>query len=140
MKKRELIIKNEIEELAKIEPFTEEFASGTGILQETLFKLNLIMDEILCNIISYGYNDSMEHTIKVIMVFDGHEINIEVIDDGIVFNPIEKTEPDLERPIEERPVGGLGIYIIKNTVDGMSYKRLDNKNILTMNIKCSGQE
>jgi len=82
----------------------------------------------------------MEHTIKVIMVFDGHEINIEVIDDGIVFNPIEKTEPDLERPIEERPVGGLGIYIIKNTVDGMSYKRLDNKNILTMNIKCSGQE
>jgi len=48
MKKRELIIKNEIEELAKIEPFTEEFASGTGILQETLFKLNLIMDEILC--------------------------------------------------------------------------------------------
>ena len=132
--RKKLIIKNDINELNKVEPFAEELASYSACYQGLAFKLVLILDEILCNIISYAYKDKEEHFIEVEVLLEEKEVKMNITDDGIAFNPLELPEPDIEKPLEERPIGGLGVHIVKNTVKEINYKRIDNKNILSMTI------
>ena len=98
--------------------------------------LRLATEEIFINIVSYAY-DGIKGEVKVSAEVSDGEISIEISDKGIPFNPLEKEEPDITSGIENRKVGGLGIYIAKRMMDETSYERKGNENIINMKKRIS---
>lgn len=96
------------------------------------FDFNLALDEILTNVISYGYNDGLEHIIYIRGCVSKETITVEVEDDGRPFNPLDAPEPDVTASIEERPIGGLGIHLVRKLTDHQEYHRREGKNLLVM--------
>jgi anti-sigma regulatory factor (Ser/Thr protein kinase) len=136
-----ITILNKLSEIQKIEAFFEEFADSKNISMEIKFKIDMILDEILTNIISYGYNDDKEdHIIAICVTLEDENIKIVIEDDGLPFNPLLRPPPDLTMALEERPIGGLGIYLVKSYVSNIDYTRSDEHNILSMTMKISDEE
>lgn len=104
-----------------------------NLTQEVCGKLNLISEELYTNIFSYAYKDN-QGNIEVSLKKGNNALVISFSDNGIPYNPLEKPDPDVTLPPESRDQGGLGIFIVKNTVDEIGYKYKDNTNILTMKI------
>jgi anti-sigma regulatory factor (Ser/Thr protein kinase) len=100
---------------------------------ELQYFANLAIEEIATNCIKYGYDDAKNHVIEVKLSFSGSDVLVvTVVDDGHPFNPLEAREPDLSVPVEERPIGGLGIYLLRQLCDRMEYVREGGKNRLTL--------
>lgn len=97
-------------------------------------ELRIACEEIFVNVISYAYPDK-ESEIIIGMEIADDEIVISVMDKGVPFNPLERTPPDLAVSLEERELGGLGIFIVKNIMDNIVYRRENQQNILTMHKK-----
>ena len=129
---QEIELKNQIAELGRLGQFVETFAEAHDLTPKFTFGVNLVLDELVTNIISYGYTDGGEHTIRVRLACNGDELTAELEDDAIAFNPLERPEPDTTLPLEERPIGGLGIHFARKTMDQMSYRRDLDRNILVM--------
>lgn len=106
-----------------------------NINNELTNKLDMCAEEIFANITFYAYPD--KHGIfEVEIKKSNNRISLEFQDKGIAYNPLEKPDPDINLPPEERPLGGLGIFMVKEMADEISYKRVDDKNILTLKFKC----
>jgi anti-sigma regulatory factor (Ser/Thr protein kinase) len=93
---------------------------------------NLAIEELVTNCIKYGYDDANEHTITIELELVGNGLKLTVIDDGHLFNPLELTAPDTSLPVEDRPIGGLGIHLLRKMSDRMEYARVESKNHLTL--------
>ena len=94
--------------------------------------VTLALEEILVNVIRFGHPEGGQHEILVwLSLEEGYVIAI-VEDDGVPFNPLEAPEPDLYSPIETRPIGGLGIHLVRNITDGLEYRRNEGRNRLVM--------
>jgi len=131
---KQLIISNKIEEIARVETFVEHTASQWKIDPETLNALMVASEEIVSNIINYGYGDQAdEQSIHITMTRDKQRIIITFKDTGAAFNPLERESPDsIAKPLEERESGGLGIYFVKQLMDKVSYQREGRFNMLTI--------
>jgi len=130
-----LELKNDLSELQSLTQAINEYCKSLGFSSEILFALNLSLEEVLTNIISYGYEDEGEHLIVVSISRSHGRLEIEVEDDGRAFNPLEQEPPDTNAPLEERPIGGLGIHLVRHYMDALDYKREDGRNILSMTKK-----
>ena len=99
----------------------------------SLKKLRLVCEEMIVNIINHGYPEQTgKIKISYDVIVEEQKVMIEIIDQGIPFNPVDFKDPKLSSSIEERDIGGLGIYIAKKVVDEMKYKRYNSKNTLTL--------
>jgi len=125
-------LKNDIAELKVLCQQLESIGGELGLPQRFVFEINLALDELFTNIISYGFNDLSEHAIQVCIAADDGMLTITVEDDGIPFNPIARAEPRMPATIEDCTIGGLGIYLIKNLMDDVCYQRNQDKNVLTL--------
>ena len=95
--------------------------------------LNISLDELITNIVSYGYQDCEEHEIRVTVSDRGGSLMVVLEEDGIAFNPFTSApEPDLDASIEERRIGGLGVYFVKTLMDEATYERVGNRNRITL--------
>lgn len=130
-----LSIENKIENLNKLAEFIENFGEEHELSPKNIFELNLILDELITNIISYAYEDDSDHAIELEINKEKDELKIQLIDDGKEFNPLEKEEVKLDEDLDERKIGGLGIHIVKEKTDEIKYKRESNKNILMLKKK-----
>ncbi len=135
-----LSIENKIENLDKVARFVEEFGDINALEPKTIFELNLVLDELVTNIISYGYNDDLVHMIDIIINKKSDVIELQLIDDGREFNPLKKEDVDLNTSLQDKTIGGLGIHLVKQKTDELSYERKENKNILfiTKKINATG--
>lgn len=98
-----------------------------------LTKFNLVVEEVFVNIVSYAYEDTDTNNTVTISINDNADKTIiTFIDSGKHFNPLIKDDPDLSLDVDERPIGGLGIYLVKKMMDNVEYEYKDNKNILTI--------
>ena len=95
-------------------------------------ELNLSLDELFTNIISYGFEDQSEHQIKFTLSRVGETLVVEVEDDGIPFNPLEAASPNVAQDLESIKIGGLGIHLMKKMVDDIDYQRKEGKNRLIL--------
>lgn len=129
---KEIEIKNTIEEVQIAMGAFEEFAAMHRISMVNSMKINIVLDEILSNIVKYGFPDDAVHNIGVTVEMHGRKLVIIFSDDGIPFNPFQKTPPDLSIPLERREVGGIGIHLVRKLMDEFSYKRNINRNVVTM--------
>lgn len=136
-----LTIENKIQNLDQIAEFIEEFGNKNKLGLKIIFDLNLILDELITNTISYGYKDDEVHTIDIIAETNADVVKLQIIDDGEEFNPLETKEVNIDTPLKDKNIGGLGIHFIKQKADEISYERKENKNILriTKKLKVSGE-
>jgi anti-sigma regulatory factor (Ser/Thr protein kinase) len=130
-----LQIRNDIDELTRVAMFLEDLSEEWGLGMPLAFSLNLVLEEALTNVISYGFDDDSEHTIEVRLKKSGALLSVVIVDDGHEYDPTLKADPDITLAAEERPIGGLGIFLIKKIMDTVEYQRKQNKNILILTKK-----
>ncbi len=130
-----LVIKNDLAEMARVSEIVEDLGQKHGVSAEALYAVNLALEEILVNVISYGYADDGEHQIIVRFDVDAGDFVTEIEDDAKPFNPLETPPPDVEAPLAEKPLGGLGIHLTRTMMDSVAYRRERGKNILAMRKK-----
>jgi serine/threonine-protein kinase RsbW len=130
--RKELLIKNQLSELEKVGQFIEEIGEELGLSMELQMNLNLVMEELVVNIISYAYPEGVEADIELLAKSDGKELTFVLSDQGREFDPTAMKDNDLNVNPAERDLGGMGIFIVKNIMNKVSYQRLEGKNLLTM--------
>ena len=133
--RKEIRIINQINELQKVAQFIEEIGEELRLSAELQMKLNLVLEEMVSNVIFYAYPDDVEAEIEIVAKSDSKELTFTLTDQGREFDPTMREETDLSVNPANRDLGGMGIYIVKNIMDKVTYQRLDGKNILTMTKK-----
>ena len=128
----ELTLLNRTTEIARLHDSLESFARQHAIPERNLQEVQLALEEHLTNIVRYAYDDEREHHITVVVRLAALELQIQIEDDGCPFNPLEHPAPDLTLPIDQRPVGGLGIHMMKKSLDEVEYRRDNDRNVLRM--------
>lgn len=128
----ELTLKNNLSELQRLSTEAETFAHTHAMGDIETYNLLLVLEEVITNIISYGCNADHSHQIIVSISLDHGNLILVVSDDGQAFNPLEAPMPDLDLPLDERPIGGLGIALFRSIMDSVDYQRKNNHNILTL--------
>jgi len=128
-------LKNQISEIERVHEIIKRLSQQQAWDTHLQFNLNLALEEVLANIISYGYDDTGEHDILIRFSIQAGELTMEIEDDGRAFNPLDQPAPDLAKPLEERKPGGVGIFLIRKVIDQMEYRRENGKNILTLKKK-----
>lgn len=132
MQKR-LRIKNDTSELFVMNLFLEEAGEEFGLSTAFMMSLNLVLEEAVSNIIFYAYaGKEVEDAVDLALILEEGVLTVVVKDHGIPFDPTLREEPDVTLPAEERPIGGLGIFLIKNIMDEISYQREDDQNVFIM--------
>ena len=129
---KEIVINNQIEELERLAVFVEEVAEELGLAPELTMNLNLALEEVVSNVILYAYPHEMGEKITIMAQSDSHNLVFTITDKGKEFDPTQVEEADITLSAEDREIGGLGIYIVKNIMNEVTYQRLDGKNILTL--------
>jgi anti-sigma regulatory factor (Ser/Thr protein kinase) len=124
----------EMENLFPLLEFTRDRLRERGFATDALARLELAMEEILVNIIHYAYPESSG---DIALSFSGNEDGtvIEVRDRGVPFNPLDLPDPNLQASVEDRPIGGLGIYFARKIADNMEYLREEDCNVLRLTVR-----
>ncbi len=128
----ELTLHNRASEIPLAHQALDEFAAKHGIASEDLAKLHVAVEEHLINVISYGYTPGQTGTIRARFALGPSGIRIDFEDDAGPFNPLEAPVVDTSVPLDRKPIGGLGVHLIRNAVDELSYKRAGERNVVTM--------
>jgi anti-sigma regulatory factor (Ser/Thr protein kinase) len=130
-----IALRNDRHELVRLAELVERFGAEHHLADDTLTNINLVLDEVVANVIKYGRAGKDAGEIDVSLALDGGLLTIDVADDGIAFNPLEKDPPDLDLPFSERSIGGLGIHIVRALSETIAYRRENDRNHLTMTMR-----
>ena len=129
----ELRIANQLSEIERVAEWVDDFGARCRLSNEVIIALNVSLDEIINNIISYGYDDSGHHDIMVRLAFRDGRVEVVVEDDGKPFNPLLVPPPDLAS--KPRHVGGVGLHFVRKLTDHLEYARRDGINALRFSKK-----
>lgn len=130
--KKELILSNNVSEIDKLAKFIEEVGEECQLSPELVFQLNLVMEEAVSNIILYAFPANEKHTVSLSVAKDGERLIFILSDSGKEFDPTQVEDADVSLSAEEREIGGLGIFLVRQIMDTVEYQRIDGKNILTL--------
>lgn len=128
-----LRIKNDTSELSVMNRFLEEAGEELELSTPFMMSLNLVLEEAVSNIIFYAYvGQDVKDAVDISLLLEGGMLTVIVKDHGVPFDPTAKEDPDITLSAEERPIGGLGIFLIKKIMDEVSYRREDGQNVFIM--------
>jgi anti-sigma regulatory factor (Ser/Thr protein kinase) len=128
----EIILTNQPGEAQRLFKALEEFAAEHDLPAKAVQAADLALEEHVTNVLNHGYTDTAPHEICVRLSCIDRLFAIEVKDDGRPFNPLEQPEVDTTIPLEERPMGGLGIHLMRKFMDSLEYRRVGEHNLLRM--------
>lgn len=128
----ELTLHNRASEIPLAHQALDEFVAKQVLPVRDLPRLHVAIEEHLANIISHGYSPQQSGTIQLRLSVVSSGLRVEIEDDASPFNPLEAPEVDTSVPLEQKPLGGLGVLLIRKSVDKLSYIRKDQRNLLTM--------
>lgn len=130
---KELTIAATVENIDTVTDFVNEQLEAYDCPMKAQLQIAVAIDELFSNIAHYAYNpDVGQATVRVEVVENPLSVIITFIDNGIPYDPLKKEDPDITLSAEERDIGGLGIYMVKKTMDAVSYEYKDGCNILTI--------
>lgn len=119
-------------EVGRVVSFINDFVSKHNVNEKLMNQIDVAVDEICSNIFNYAYKDK-KGEVTVVISFKDETLKISFIDNGVRFNPLDKEDPNVNLPLEERPIGGLGIFLVKQLMDDVTYEYSPNgENILTI--------
>ena len=130
---RELVVESLIDSLETVDSLVDEMYSSMGASRSARKQLRVAAEEIFVNIVNYAYGEGHgKVVISVRKLADPPRLELVFMDEGVPFNPLLRDAPDFSVDPDEREVGGLGIYMVKQAVDDIGYEYRDGKNILTI--------
>ena len=129
---KKLVIKNDISEISKLATFVEELNEELNLTPELNFNLNLVLEEAVSNVILYAYGKEVQKEITLLANMSNNNLIFVLTDSGKEFDPTKVPDADVTLSAEEREIGGLGIFLIRQIMDMVEYQRIDGKNVLTM--------
>ena len=132
---RHLIIHNDIQQIPQLAEFVNTIADEKKIGQSLAMELNLALEEAVTNVIMYAYPTGSDGLVDIEAILMQDSLDFIITDSGIPFDPTAAPPADISLGIEERPVGGLGIYLVRCLMDSVRYQRAGGKNILTLSKK-----
>ena len=124
-----LILPAQSDALSQFQEFAGAYALRAGFPEAMRMTLDLIIEEVVLNIVQHGYGD-VGGAIELKCAVQGDLLLLEFIDAAAEFDPLRRKDPDIECPLEERQVGGLGIYLVKQLAASVEYERRDDRNVL----------
>jgi anti-sigma regulatory factor (Ser/Thr protein kinase) len=119
-------------EIERMHQLLEAFGAQHGVSDSVIFAVNLALDEIVTNIIVHGYADGGQHDIRVNIALDDEAIEATVQDDAPAFDPLRIPPVDLEAVADDRPIGGLGVHLVRSMMDRVDYRRDGLENVVVM--------
>ena len=129
-----LKIVNDLTEVTRVAARIEPLLNRWSLDDTTAYRVQLVLEEVLTNVIRHGCADSKDPDISVAISFDGEVVDIRVCDDGAEFNPLDAPEADVNAPLEERPIGGLGVHLVRTFAREMDYRRVEGRNELRVRV------
>lgn len=127
-----LQIRNELSEMTAVTEQVVNLIERYHLTKQQTHDIFLVIDEVLSNIINYAYDDDGEHFIDIEIVVSKTLFRLVTQDDGFAFDMTDEQEVDTTSDLDDRAIGGLGVFFVKNIVDKMEYKREDGKNVLLL--------
>ena len=128
-----LVMRNDVSSMPLLYEFIEGLCERYGYPMEMGMELQLALEEALVNVINYAFpNDDTAHDIRLTFSQKGDILSFTIEDDGVPFDPTQHQEVDIDAPIEERQVGGLGIHLVRTIMDRMEYRREADHNVLML--------
>ena len=127
-----LTVRTDLSEIGRIADEDEAFCEQRGLGAGIAHAVNLSLDELLTNTISYGYDDASGHVIDIELATHADRLTIVLRDDARAFDPTQAPAPDLDADIDDRALGGLGIHFVHSLMDEVRYRRADGHNLLTL--------
>ena len=130
---KELTLEAKVENIPTLTAFVDEWLEGLDCPIRAQMQIDVAVDEIFSNIAQYAYGPE-GGTARILLEFDEAERTamITFVDGGVAYDPLSKADPDVTLSAEERDVGGLGIFLVKKTMDAMAYRRENDQNMLTI--------
>lgn len=125
-------LKNDLSELKALHQHLKSWGGDIRLPSDSISRINICLDELFTNIVSYGFKDDLVHLIKFTLHLYNNLVVINIEDDGMPFNPLEKIDPKFPANVECAEIGGLGIHIIRKLMDNVCYERKQGNNKLTM--------
>jgi serine/threonine-protein kinase RsbW len=135
-----LTLRNHTSEIGRLVDRIDAFGAEAGLPPDVTFRLALSLDEIVSNVIRHGLDDNAEHQILVTLDVADGRVTATVADDGVPFDPRDAPLPNLDAPLEERLAGGLGMHLVRETMDEIDYRRENGRNVLTVRTSAAGRE
>ena len=129
---RHLILHNDIQQIPQLAEFIETIADEINLDQGLAMSLNLALEEAVTNVILYAYPKGSDGRVDVEAIISKDKLKFIISDSGKEFDPTAAPEADVTLGVEDRPIGGLGIYLVRKIMDSVSYERTDGKNVLSM--------
>ena len=137
---KELVIEAETEHLEQVLAFVEELLEGTDCPMKSRMQIDIAVEEIFVNIAHYAYAPEAGSATIRGELGDGPSVTLTFMDRGMPYNPLAREDPDVTLAVEDRQIGGLGVYMVKKTMDEVSYEYLGGQNILTIRKAWGGPE
>jgi len=131
-------LSNHLSELERLHQVLWQFGKEQDLPKNLINTMNLALEEIVTNVIEHGYEDNGEHSIIIRCSVQDGQVMVEVEDDGQPFNPLQSPDPDISKPLEDRPIGGLGIYLVRNVMDAFDYTYQEGKNQIRLKKRIRG--
>lgn len=128
----QMVMTNHVSAIRPMSEWLEARLREMGIADDLVFKFDLCANEAVTNVISYGYPQGGEHQIELLLSLDGDALTLEIIDDGVAYNPLERPPHEQPQDLEHASIGGLGVDLIRKMMDECHYSRSDGRNVLAM--------
>ena len=130
-----ITLTNDIQQVPQLAEFVDMVCEEVGMDMAVAIQMNLAMEEAVVNVMSYAYPADTVGDVTIEAVTIADQLQFTIIDSGIPFDPTAKAEVDTTLSAEERPIGGLGIHLVRQLMDSITYERIDGKNVLTLRKK-----
>ena len=131
MTERHLLLQNDVRQIPQLADFVETIAQESNLDQALAMTLNLALEEAVTNVIMYAYPKGSQGLVDLEAIVRKDSLVFILSDSGKPFDPTAAPKADISLDVEERPIGGLGIYMVMNIMDSVAYRRENDRNILT---------
>src|SRR5574344_2245491 len=137
---KEIVISNKMEEIDNVAAFIEEIGDELSLSPSVVMSINLAIEEAIANVIMYAYPKGEDNKITLTAEHKNGELVFVLTDSGVAFDRTKVDEADITKSAEERPIGGLGIFLIRKIMGEVSYKRINGENKLEMKKKLTDKK
>jgi sigma-B regulation protein RsbU (phosphoserine phosphatase) len=135
-----ITLPNDINSVPQLNDFIDGFSLEAGLDMSMTMSLNLALEEAVVNVMTYAYAPDTQGALILEAVADKGVVTFILTDTGVPFDPTAKEDADTTLGIEDRPIGGLGIFLVRQLMDAVDYQRVDGQNVLTLTKKLTAEQ